>query len=461
VVERQVNKVDHSKLHALYRGRGDQPFDPVPMLKMVLYQYLIGCQSPAQWAKKARDHDEMKWLGRGYVPSRSAWYNFRDRTGNVIEEIHNQIVRRAVDEELIDPTIGVLDGTSMAACASRHRMQNRPRLDKRIEILNAIIADTTMEDLPKWIPPTESGRLELAHRMEVASDVLDQRIEANGAKPKDRRKDPNKIVVSISDPDAPLGRDKMKVYRPMYTTQFMVVPFSYFILSYCCEASSTDAGTLAPMIDKTNALVDDRLETVAADCGYCSILDLKACHERNIELLAPVDSGVSKLSKQKSDSGKITREDFIWDAENNFYRCPNGNVLDYLDRGRKWRLGGQFLWESRYRSNPADCQSCPLLAKCLKSGATSKTLKRLEGQELFDQQRQKMAEPSVQERFKLRGQTVELAFADAKGNRQMTRFHGRGLARARAETGLLVVALNLLRLDKIERKAIRPSEITT
>jgi len=60
------------------------------MLKMVLYQYVTGCQSPAQWVKKARDHDEMKWLGRGYVPSRSAWYNFRDRAGNVIEEIHNQ-----------------------------------------------------------------------------------------------------------------------------------------------------------------------------------------------------------------------------------------------------------------------------------------------------------------------------------------------------------------------------------
>jgi hypothetical protein len=32
------------------------------------------------------------------------------------------------------------------------------------------------------------------------------------------------------------------------------------------------------------------------------------------------------------------------------------------------------------------------------------------------------------------------------------RFHGRGLARARTETGLMVVAQNLLRLDHLEKK---------
>lgn len=428
---------------------------------MVLYQYLTGNQSPAKWKHKARDHDEMKWLGRGYVPSRTAWYNFRDRVGRVIEEVHNQIVQRAVDEELVDATIGILDGTAITACASRHRMINRPTLDKRIEILSATIAETFTVELPNWVPSTVSGRHELAQRMELASEVLNQRIDANAEKASDRRKDPDKIVVSISDPDAPLGRDKMKVYRPMYTVQFMVAPFSYLTLSYCCEAACTDSGTLAPMIDKTQALVGGRLKTVEADGGYSSILDLRACQNRNIELLAPVDSNASHTSKQKSDSAQITREDFTWDAENDFYRCPNGKVLKYLDRGRKRRQGGQFLWESRYRSDPADCQGCPLLANCLRAGATSKTLKRLEGQELVDQQRQKMADASVQKHFRLRGQTVELVFADAKGNRQMTRFHGRGLARARAETGLLVVAQNLLRLDRIETKATNPSNKTT
>lgn len=62
-----------------------------------------------------------------------------------------------------------------------------------------------------------------------------------------------------------------------------------------------------------------------------------------------------------------------------------------------------------------------------------------------------MALPENQSRYRLRGQTVELAYADSKGNRRLQRFHGRGLARARTETGLMVVAQNLLRLEKERR----------
>lgn len=407
--------------------------------------------------QEARDHDAMKWLGRGYVPSRTAWYNFRDRAARFIEQVHTQIVQRAIDEELVDPTIGVQDGTSIAAAASRHRMINRSTLDKRIEILDAVIAETFTEETPNWVPPTASGRLDLRQRMDTASEVLNQRIQANAEKPRDKRKDPSKIVVSTSDPDAPLGRDKMKVYRPMYTVQLMVAAYSYIILSYLCEPSSTDAGTLAPMIDKTKAIVGDRLQEVHADCGYTSILDLKACRERNIQLVAPF---AATPSKQKSDAEKIAREDFIWDAQNNCYRCPAGNDLKYLDRGRKQRQGGQFIWESRYRSNPEDCQGCSLLAGCLKSGATRKTLKRLEGQELVDEQRQRMTDPAMQKHLKLRGQTVETAFADAKGHRKMSSFHGRGLVRVRAESGLLVVAQNIMHLDNIEKKRANPSQST-
>ena len=73
----------------------------------------------------------------------------------------------------------------------------------------------------------------------------------------------------------------------------------------------------------------------------------------------------------------------------------------------------------------------------------------------------KIADPEVQSRYRLRGQTVELAFADVKGNRQMAHFHGRGLSRARAETCLMVVSQNLLRLDRFERKSLNPEKLTT
>jgi hypothetical protein len=87
-------------------------------------------------------------------------------------------------------------------------------------------------------------------------------------------------------------------------------------------------------------------------------------------------------------------------------------------------------------------------------------VKRLEGQELLDEQRAKMATEEAQSRYKLRGQTVELAYADSKGNRSLSRFHGRGPDRARTETGLMVVAQNLRRLDQLERDSLNASRTT-
>lgn len=429
---------------------------------MVLYQYLKGHQSPAVWFEEAKLNRAMQWLGRGYVPARRTWYEFRDRAGKFIGQVHQQMISRALDEELLDPTVGVQDGTAVAACASRHRMVNRPTLEKRIEQLDAIIQNKFDDEVPKWVPATDSGKEDLAERMKQASDVLAARIEKNTGKRSDKRKDPDKIQVSLSDPQAPLGRDKLKVFRPLYTVQYIVAPNSYLIMAYCCEPSVTDVGTLAPMIDKTQQAVGGRLKTMLADAAYCSIVDLQDCQQRNIELLAPVQSNAFTESKtQKNPNRQIPREKFEWNPGENCYRCPQGHRLEYLDRARKQRHGNRQLWESRYRCDPIRCSACMLAAQCLRHQSACRTIKRLEGQTLLDTQRTKMADPEVQARYRLRGQTVELAYAESKGNRHLTCFHGRGPSRARTETGLMVVAQNLLRLDRLERNPLTPMKIRT
>lgn len=457
VVESQVNRIDRHAVDATYQGRGSRPYDPILLLKMVLYQYLKGNQSPAAWFEEAKLNQAMQWLGRGCVPARRTWYAFRDRAARFIEQVHRQILQFALDQQLLNPTTGAQDGTTVAACASRHRLVNRPTLQKRIEQLAAILDGKFAEDLPKWVPPTESGKQNLAARMRQAWEVLARRIEKNTKKPSDKRQDPDKIQVSVSDPQAALGRDKLKVFRPLYTVQNVVAPESLLIMTYSCEPSATDAGTLAPMIDQTQQAVGGRLKTMLADAAYCSIVDLQDCQQRKIELLAPVQANSLTAAKnQRKSNQQIPREAFAWDAAENCYRCPQGHRLGYVGRARMRRHSDRELWEYRYRCDPALCKACPLAAQCLRSGSAGRTIKRLEGQELLDAQRTKMADPEVQARYRLRGQTVELAFADSKGNRQLTRFHGRGPVRARAETGIMVVAQNLRRLDRLEQYRLNP-----
>lgn len=424
---------------------------------MVLFQYLKGNLSPATWHEEAALNEAMQWLGRGSVPARRTWYDFRDRLHKVIERVHEQIIRRALDEGHLDPTTGVQDGTAVAACASRHRTVNRATLEQRLSQLAGIIKGEFDAEVPRWVPPTESGRLDLACRMQQAWEVLVARIEKNAGKPRTKRKDPEKIQVSLSDPMAPLGRDKLKVFRPLYTMQCMVAPGSHLIMAYGCEPQATDAGTLAPMIDKTQATVRGRMRTVLADSAYCSIVDLQDCRQRDIELLSPVQANSFTASKKKAKPNQqISRDQFEWDEARDCYRCPQGHRLDYVDRMRKKRHSGREIWEYRYRCDPNHCRGCPLAERCLRPGSASRTIKQLEDQPLLDGQRQKMADPEIQTRYRFRAETVERAYADSKGNRRLTRFHGRGISRVRTETGLMVVAQNLLRLDRLERNPQTP-----
>ena len=434
------------------------------MLKMVLYQYLKKHTSPAQWYEEAKLNEAMRWLGRGYQPARRTWYDFRDRVGDVIDRLHEQLINRAIQEQHLDPQVGVQDGTSFAACASRHRMVNQATLEKRQQILSEVIAGSGShdEEIPQWVPPTTRGRLELAGRIETAAAMLAQRIEQNAAKRCDTRKDPAKIVVSLSDPEAPLGRDKLKVYRPLYTVQYLIEPKSHLIMSYCCEAAANDTGTLAPMIDKTQRIVGGKLRTVMADAAYCTILDLQDCESRQIELLAPVQSNsLTESTQKKLADRQLDRDEFAWDETERSYHCPAGHRLDYKGQERQQRHGGRSIIQHRYKCSPSHCQGCELAARCVSNPSSGRTIKRLEGQELLDAQRTKMNDEQVKKRYHLRGQTVERGFADAKGNRGFTRYHGRGLRRARAETGLLVLAQNLQILDRLERDDVKHTQSKT
>lgn len=462
IVRRQVELLDRSVIDQLYQGRGKLAYDPLALLAMVLYQYLKGKRSPATWEEEARLNEAMQWLGFGYTPSRRAWYDFRDRIGHVIENLNTQLVQTAIAQKHVDATTLSLDGTSIASCASRHLMVNQGTLAKRKQLLTEAMAASLPQGqtAAKWIPPTPRGREELLRRIEIAEATLRERIEINAEKSKDKRKDPAKIVVSLSDPIAPLGLDKRKTYRPLYTIQTMVAPASHIIVSYKCEPQPTDSGTLIPMIDKTQSIVSNRLVTVLADGGYFSLLDLRDCLERKIDLISPPPSK-EKVQARKTPSGQpqIPRDAFRYCASSDSYECPQGHRLTLQYREKLQRFGGRFVIRADYQCTASACGACHLAPSCL-LGKGPRKIKRSEGEELVQEHREKMSTAQSKTLYRLRGQTVELCFADSKGNRRVDRFHGRGIHRASGETGLMVLSQNLLRLDKLQRTTTKPSKNT-
>ena len=78
------------------------------------------------------------------------------------------------------------------------------------------------EPRPRWMATTPNGRKVQLKRYRQAGDELTDRLAKNQARPKDKQLPRKKVKVSITEPEAPLGRDKEKVFCPMYTTEFVV-----------------------------------------------------------------------------------------------------------------------------------------------------------------------------------------------------------------------------------------------
>lgn len=463
IIDAFVNGLDRTSLQASYLGVGSLAHNPDLMLKIVLYETLQGRLSPRHWARDVRDSDALRWLGQGIRPSRSALYAFRDRLSQPVFQMHAQAIQQAIAEGLTAATDAVLDGTSVRACGSRHQLVNEDKLTKRLEELNAAVendaAGQPSESQPYWMAATPHGRQAQCERYRKAGDELADRLLQNQARPKDKQLARNKVKVSVTEPEAPLGRDKEKVFCPMYTAEFVVDTASLLIVSFDVFPQVTDAGTLAPMLERTREVTGAMLTQISTDAGYASLLDLQECQERNVQLVAPVqENDFTAQKRAKAGPRRIGKDEFEWLADEQTYRCPEGHRLTYKGKEQKRRRDDHTVTQHRFHCPAEHCRGCPLRERCVRDPQKGRTVKRLEGEEIIEAHKEWMKTAEAKAVNRVRGSVIERCFADAKQHRDLRRLHGRGLKRARAEIGLVVLVQTALTLARLRKNAVNPRE---
>jgi hypothetical protein len=75
-------------------------------------------------------------------------------------------------------------------------------------------------------------------------------------------------------------------------------------------------------------------------------------------------------------------------------------------------------------------------------------------QEQIDELQVRMETVEAKLLYRQRGQTIERVFGDFKEHRNLRRFRGRGLCRARAQLGLTVLGHNLRIIHKLRESKI-------
>jgi transposase len=500
-------------LRCTYAGRGSLALRPDLLLKLLVYEHWHGRTQPVQWFKDVRENNALRWLVYGIQPSQTTLYEFRDRVQPLLQELNHQVIRTAIDEGHTSGTRGALDGTFVAANASRHRLLTLETVEKRLEELEQEIAkaetaqDTPPADTAEDTPPAEPapktppskkkrsrkkkrstvtdlpsspasprvetrppsfmgktlrGRKRQQDNYRRAEAILRNLVTANARRRKDKRKKGERIRVAIGDPMATFGLDKLKTYRPLYNVQTMSDVETDLVLGYATTATTTDSGQLMPMIELTNQFTGERLQEVLVDSGYPSGKDLAQCQEADVVVYAPWNENSFTEAKRANGRAEeqIPKDQFDFDPAIPGYRCPQGNVLSFRNRTAKQKANGDYVPLEIYQADPSDCGSCPLRSKCVRGGSGARSVRRQEHEELIDALKKRMKDPEAKNKYRDRGCTVERRFADFKTHRGLQRFSGRTPERADAQVGLTVLAHNIQTLAKLRSRSTQKHENT-
>lgn len=454
IIDQAVDRLDLSDLWNSYAGRGSPAYPPDVILKVILYEIRRGRNRPTEWMKDLKETKPLQWLARGLTPSLTRLYCFRNRIEQFLDQWNSQIAQQAILDEHTDASCAALDSTTLAANASRYSPVTEYTLERHLAQLDAVgVADQlglATGPLPGWMAQSSRGRQQQLHRHRQAHQHLKRLQERNGQRRKDKRKRPEKIRVSVTDPEAVFGRDKDKTFRPLYTLQLLSDVSSSIVLAYEVLAQISDAGVAGRMLERAVELTGRKPQEIFADCAYASPRDLAVYDLAGVTLYAPwQENSFTAANRARRGSVLFEKRDFRWVPERQAYCCRADHWLEYSTRSRRQSSSGEWSLVEIYRCAPEHCMNCPMQKQCTESPEKGRTVHRGEHEELVEQLRRRMA--LHQSEYQKRRPPSERIFADIKEHRGGRRLSGRGLRGAKIQAALLIMAHNLVTYAKLER----------
>ena len=130
----------------------------------------------------------------------------------------------------------------------------------------------------------------------------------------------------------------------------------------------------------------------------------------------------------------------------------------YKGREQKRRRDEHTVVQHRFHCPAEHCRACPLRERCVRDPEKGRTVKRLDGEELIEAHKEWMKTAEAKTANRLRGSVIERCFGDAKRHRDLRRLHGRGLNRAKAEVGLVILVQTALALARLHTSTANPRE---
>lgn len=426
------------------RDNGRPSVDPVVLFKMVLIQHLYGLASLRRTAEEVRANICYRWF-LGYrlqeeTPHFSTVsYNFRHRfTAETVDQIFAWILEEVAEAGYLSPGVVFIDGTHIKANAN-----TKKQIKAEIPVAAKHYAEELMEEVNKDREAHGKKPFSDDDGDNEPSAPKKKRDNTSKKKLKRRKKErkTKRVTQSVTDPDSGLfvkGDHKRQFAYEAHTA----CDVHGFVLEVEVTPGNVhDSVAFDAVYDKI-AEKYENMKTVVADSAYKTPHICKKVFE---------DGKVLSTAYKRPQTMKGGHEwwKYVYDEYYDCVICPEYQPLQYSTTNREGYR--------EYKSDPKICANCPTRALCTKSKDCVKTVTRhirKEYEELADDARYT---PFYARMYKLRKETIERVFADAKEKHAMRYTNLRGLAQVRNWVRLKFAAMNLKKLARRKWKEKHPS----
>ena len=408
---------------------GRPGYHPATMLKLYVYGYLNQVQSSRRLEREAGRNVELMWLTGKLAPDFKTIADFRRDHGPAIQAACRRFVLLCRKLGLIAGGTVAVDGSRLRAVNARDRNFTPVTIRRRMEQVDASIvrylgmldtADRQEGEAAELRTARLTTRLgELRRQMRE----LEAMEEAVMASPDGQ--------ISLTDPDArAMASAGTGTGLVGYNLQAAVDTDSHIVVAHEVLNLSHDRTSLATMGRQAAEATGADTLTVLADRGYFSGPEVLACKEAGITAVCP-----KPLTSGAKAGGRFGKQDFVYHAESDTYRCPAGETLT-----RRFSSLEHGLTLHGY-ATPACRSRCAVRANC--TASIERRIKRWEHEEVIDAMQARL--DRWPDAMRVRRRTVEHVFGTLKDWMGRSHFKTRRLGNVATEASLHILAYNIKR----------------
>ena len=411
---------------------GNSAYHPKSMLKLLLYGYSYGVRSSRKLEQETHNNLTFIWLMGGLKPDFKTIAEFRRLNKQALVRVLKQCARVCLKLNLIAGNVLFVDGTKIRANAGRDQTHDKAwyekrlnKIDQQIEQLleQCEVQDQSEEGLESFV--SMDKQLAKASRLKQKIQSALKEIDSS-----------DKSKVNLTDPDCSIMRS-IQGSHASYNVQAVVDDKHGLMVNTEPVSDPNDYSQFANQIDSANHVLGSSCEVACADAGYAYTDELEKIDSKEIKVVVP--SQRQSLHKEESP---FSKSHFIYDKDEDWYICPEGNKLNYRSTYKK-------TGKRTYKIEKAKlCRQCPHFGQCTRSKEGRKVV-RLRNEEIKERLEAQYEESASQEIYARRKEKVELPFGHIKRNLKVSGFLMRGLKGVHAEASLLCTCFNLSRMITI------------